>query len=321
MKHCKDQIPLYAAGQSGPDTSGPDTSGPHTSAADQSAMLKAHLAGCPECRAELAFWQKLAGEIAAENAETPAPAGLPERALAQIHAHEAVRKSNRGARVLQARFFKACRGVLSLLLAQVYLVRRELWPASAGVMALVVITALLSNHAEAVAFAVPLIAAASLASLYGPENDPAHELTLAAPTSPWKILLARLSIVSAYNLLLAALASLAMLLIVPFDLLAMIILGWLMPMVCLSILALLLSQWIGTGNAVVVSYGLWIAQFLQVSRLFTQWRFSGILDNFLAAYHDFWQSPGLLLIISLALLCLVLISARFSEHGLAKTAA
>jgi hypothetical protein len=102
----------------------------------------------------------------------------------------------------------------------------------------------------------PLIAAGSLSLLFGPEHDPAHELTLSTPTSSWKLLLARLSIVSAYNLMLAIIAMLILMIAFPPGLLGTLALGMLAPMAFLSALALLLSIWIGTSNAIAISISL-----------------------------------------------------------------
>lgn len=297
MKHYLDELPLYAAGQLAP--------------AD-ALELEEHLRACADCRDELAFWQALSGELQAANAAVVAPPDLAEGALQRIHAGAATQDHA----TLAARLFKPCQHAFSLLRAQAYLVKREIWPATAGVMALAVITGLLSNHAEAISYVAPLVAAAGLAALYGPEHDPAYELTLAAPTSAWKILLARLSVVSAYNLLLALLASLVMLLIVPPELLGAIILGWLAPMAFLSTLALLLSRWMSASRAIAIAYGLWVLQFMQSARIFTRWDLSAHWGSFLNAYRLFWQSPGLLLLFSLLLLGLALISTRFSERGL-----
>lgn len=299
-KHPVDELAPYAAGQ--------------LSQAD-AAAVETHLRQCPDCREELAFWQSLSGEIHAANAEISAPPGLAEDALQRIHAGAAPE----GSSSLAARLCRPCLHAFSLLRAQAYLVKREIWPATAGIMALGVILGLISNHVEAISYIAPLVAAASLASLYGPEHDPAYELTLGTPTSAWKILLARLSVVSAYNLLLALLASLAMLLIVPPDVLGMIILGWLAPMAFLSALALLLSLWMSTSSAVAISYGLWLLQYMRLSRVFGDWGYSARWDLFLDAYRHFWQSPGLLLIFSLVLLAFGLLSTRFSERSLSQT--
>jgi len=300
MKHFIDDMPLYAAGQLS-----------HAAA----VALEKHLEDCADCRAELYFWQTLQTEIRTEDLSVSMPEGLAERALEQIHVSDA----NSQAAVMPGivkRLRTSFQRAFNLLRAQAYLVKREIWPASASIMALGVILGLVSKHVEAISFIIPLVTAASLAMLYGFEYDPAHELVLSTPTSAWKILLARLSVVSAYDLLLALASSLPMLLIVPPDVLGMIILGWLAPTAFLSALALLLSIWAGTGKAIVISYGLWILQYLKLSKILLNGSMASAWDSILNAYREFWRSPGLLLILSAVLLGIALLSTRFSDRGM-----
>lgn len=300
MKHYFDLLPLYAAGQLPPE---------------EIARVAEHLERCPACKNELAMWNKVAGEIRAANSGITPPPDLAQRALAKIHTGYEGSDSVVKSPVL-TKLRMSCLRTFNLLRAQAYLVKRELWPASASIMALGVVVALISNRAAAISFIVPLIAAASLSVLYGSEQDQAHELVLATPTSTWKVLLARLSIVSLYTLVLALLASLGMLLIITPDLLGTMILSWLAPMAFLSTLALLLSLWIGTGRAIVISYGLWILQYMQFSNLATGLQPTSNWDVFMNAYREFWHSPSLLLILSCTLLVIALVSTRFTERGL-----
>jgi hypothetical protein len=299
MKHYFDLLPLYAAGQLPPE---------------KTALVAEHLKECPLCMEELTMWQNVANEIRSANSGITAPPDLAKRAIAKIHTgydgSDSVVKS-----LVLSKIRLSFLRTFNLLRAQAYLVKRELWPASASIMALGVIVALLSTHAEAISFIIPLIAAASLSVLYGPDQDQAHELVLATPTSSWKILLARLSIVSLYTLMLGLLASLGMLLIISPDLLGTMILSWLAPMAFLSTLALLLSLWMGTGRAIVISYGLWILQYLQFSKISSSFQYSATWDVFINNYREFWHSPGLMLILSCTLLVLALMSTRLTERG------
>jgi hypothetical protein len=188
-----------------------------------------------------------------------------------------------------------------------------MWPVSAAVMALGVIVALISKHTIILAVIAPLMAAASMASISGPQNDPASELTLSTSTSPWKILLARLALVSGYDLLLALSASLFLLAIIPAELFGMLILAWLGPLTFLSALALLLSMWIGTNNAVTLTYGLWLAQFIWPPKMLGSSSVTLIWETFLTGYQQFWQSPALLLLLALAVVCMALLSTRRAE--------
>lgn len=281
----EDLLPLYAANQ--------------LSSAERETIDE-HLSGCETCRADLELWLAVGDGIHAESASVVAPPDLADRALAKVHAKPP----------LQRAFVQAWQ----LLKAQSMLVQRELWPACAAIMAIGVAVALLAEKASVLHFLAPLVAAAGLATLYGPEHDPAAELTLATPTSPWKILLARLTLVSGYNLLLALAASVALLSIVPPNLMGSLIAGWLGPMAFLSALALLLSLWVGTANAVTLVYGLWLARYLFPAPFFNNPQMPSLWFDFLTAYRQFWGSPALLLTLSAALLGAAMLSAGRSER-------
>jgi hypothetical protein len=164
------------------------------------------------------------------------------------------------------------------------------------------VVAFLSGHAEVVRVLSPLVAAASLAVIYGPEHDPAVEMALATTTSPRQILLARLTLVYGYNLLLALAASLGLLAMVPAEMLGQLILGWLGPMTFLSALALVLSLWIGTTNAVAVAYGAWLVHLVAGGILISSDALVSVQTMpLLAAYQQFWNSPLLLLALAAVL--------------------
>jgi hypothetical protein len=278
MNH-EEQLLLYAAGRLG------DT---------ERAAFETHLAGCPECRAGLRLWQPVAEEIAAADGAVAAPAGLAESALGEIRRRPAP----------QPALFRAA----GLLRAQALLVQRELWPASAAVMALGVIVVWVSGHSEFLYFLAPLLSAASLGGLFGPAQDPAHELALSTPTSAWKILLARLSLVSAYNAALALAALLLLLPLVPPGPLGALALGLLAPMAFLSASALLLSLWIGTGNAVVAAYALWLLQYANFQTL-NGWTVPPEWGTLIAAWRNLWHNPALLLILTVPIVLIALKSA------------
>jgi hypothetical protein len=283
----KDQIVFLASGHLSPD---------------EAETLNKHMSGCTECQAEWNFWKELAAEVMAEDAALMQPVGIDTRALAVIHGKS-------------AKWNPFWRG-LALLKAQAYLVRRELWPATAGIMALGVIMVILSKQAEFLTFLAPLVAAASLAAIYGPQNDPACELAASTPTSPWKVLLSRLTLVSGYNLLLALASSLVLLLVFPADILGGLILSWLGPLTLLSALALMLSLWIGTGNAITISYALWIIQYIQPPLMIKDPPALRLWEEFLTGYRQFWQTPGLLILLAALIILGALLSTRHSEQYL-----
>jgi hypothetical protein len=182
-----------------------------------------------------------------------------------------------------------------------------MWPSSATLMVIGVAATLLAGKVILIQFLAPLIAAASLSILFGPEHDPACELTLATPISPWKVLLARLALVHGYNLMLTLMASLVLLLIIPPDVFWIFILGWLGPMTFLPALALLLSLWTGSGNGVAIAYGLWLLQFINPSWLPAA--LANLLNPVMEAYRQFWAHPAALVLAGSILLATALWSA------------
>lgn len=278
--HFKELLLLYVAGQL---------------QGTQKIEIENHLITCTDCQTDLELWKAVSEEVNTANRMIDAPPALANRALERIHTPNKLTLS----------FQRAWQ----LLSKQFLLVKSDMWPASAVVMAMGIVVALVSDKASVIFFLAPLVAASTLAVLYGPENDPALELTLSTPTSPWKILLARLSIVSAYNLLLALIASLILLLIVPPGMLGVIILGWLSPLAFLSALALLLSIWLGTSSAVTITYGLWVVQFIPF-KIIEVWMNSSVWISFRAAYNQFWNNSLLLLLLSLLMIGMALLSAN-----------
>lgn len=282
----EDLLPLFVAGQ--------------LDEAERAEMGN-HLDACPDCQADLALWNAVSTEVRGTSRRASPPSAAVDAALARVRTAPMKREQARGSSVL--------RRAWGLLRSQAFLVQREIWPASAAVMALGISVALLSEQIGAIYFLAPLVAAASLSMLFTPENDPAYELTLATPTSSWKVLLARLSIVSAYNLLLSLAAALALLVIVPPGFFGALILGWLAPMAFLSALALLLSLWIGTSNAIALTYILWIAQYLPHQAI-GAWMASPAWRSAILAYQSFWHSPALLFLLSVLLALVALWSAN-----------
>ncbi len=253
--------------------------------AERRAMAS-HLAQCTTCQSDLAVWQAVAQQVTAANSELAAPPMLAERALAQV----TVRRVNLFRRAYQ------------LLRAQAPLVRGDMWLASAAVMAIGVIVATIVKDVDVLRMLAPMVAAASIAVIYGPENDPALELTLATPTSPWKILLARLTLVFGYNLILALAASCVMLTLLPADTVARLILDWLGPMTFLSAAALVLALWMGAGNAILVTYLAWLARFIPDQEIGLNYRFDiSLWVRLLDGYRQFWSSPLLLVALAIAL--------------------
>lgn len=268
----EEDIPLYAAGQL-----------PQSQRND----LEKHLTGCKQCQQDLLFWKAVSEEVLSVNEPLVPPDGLPDKLFDRM--------------VRPNPLIQAVSRTWQLLRTQVLLVRMEIWPASAIIMLMGVIVSLVSDGVNVIHFIAPLVTATTLAVIYGPENDPGYELSLATVTHPWKILLARASIVSFYNFLLALAGSVFLLLFMPSAMLGTIIFSWLGPMAFLSSLALFLSVWLDAERAVLISYGLWILQFIPFSAMDIRMH-TDIWIPFITVYQSFWHSPVLLLFLSLALI-------------------
>jgi hypothetical protein len=135
---------------------------------------------------------------------------------------------------------------LLLLRSQLRVVSRELWLASALVMALGTVVTLATYNPSIdgmlpLVLLAPVVTAAGIAFVYGPLNDPALEVELAAPISPRLIALARITLVFCFNLGLGLIGSAVLVLSGSGLTFAPVVAAWLAPMAFLSSLAFLLS--------------------------------------------------------------------------------
>jgi hypothetical protein len=249
--------------------------------------MKDHLKKCPECRTDLEIWENTSHLIDQSNQNLRIPQISVQQVLSNTHGHLTPRM--------------LIRRTYDLLKFQAPLVRQDLWPASAILMFIGMIVSIISNRYSLLYFLAPLVASATLAAIYGPENDDASELTYATATSPWKILLARLTLVSVYNLCLGLAATLGISLFLKIGVYWPLVFSWLAPMTFLSLLALFLSLWIGTGKAIVTAYSIWLLQYIpfSVSNLWQQ--YPQIMQASTWIRH-FWQSSNLLFALSAFLL-------------------
>lgn len=224
-----------------------------TLSAEERAAVAAHLRECAVCAREAAEWASIRGAVRQAAPE----AILRPHVLSNIHARIATAETHVDAPVLW-----------QLLLAQIPLVRRQIWTASALVLTLGVgVTLALRYGADAfLVLLAPLVAAIGIAFIYGPENDAPLEITLATPTSPRLILLARLTLVFGYNFLLGLLCSTLIALnghaMVAVQLLLM---QWLGPMLLLSAISLAASLRLGSTAGVGIAVTLWGVRVMMTS--------------------------------------------------------
>jgi hypothetical protein len=197
----------------------------------------------------------------------------------------------------------------ALLAVEARLLNPAIWLASALIMVVSVIFILAEstgtgNRAEfTLALAAPLIAMAGVAGSCGPEHDDAFELVAVTPTSPRVIVLARMTLVFGYDLLLALLASavLAPLNAAPVGL-ASLIMAWLGPMAALAGLSLLLSVCWNPGGAMGGGLAVWALYALTATDV-------PVPDGF----RNFWTTSPATVGLALALMLAAVIAAGMGE--------
>jgi hypothetical protein len=253
-------------------------------------------------------WEALRQAMAASNARLPEPSPLVlQRALARINALSSVRGYNghRAPIIADGWQTHPLSGLLLLLRRQLSLIGAGIWAASLIVLVMGMILTYLFPYAgspgpDVLALAAPIVAAAGIALIYGPENDPASEMEYATPISPALILLARLVLVYGYNLALALATSVLLWLLLGQVALWPLILSWLAPMLFLSALALALSVIWNSQAAIIAAFSIWGLHVFDALR------------SPLPALVDFsnalWSNQMLLVL--LALLCLALAFLR-----------
>lgn len=242
VRHHPEALAEYAAGV---------LAGPERTA------VEAHLLDCSSCRAVLVGWTALAEATAAPVDAPPDPASVVRAALTEA----ALAPQPPPVRRRRVAFAG------ELLLAEARLVHPSVWLASVLVMACAVALSLTGGNgagATVLSLVAPLIAVAGVAGVYGPERDPAFEALAVTATSPRVVLLARVTLVFAYDLALAVAASAAVQVAAPRVGLVDLVTGWLGPMALLSALSLLLAMWVGPNVAMTVTASLWVLRVLTI---------------------------------------------------------
>ena len=275
-KHIGEQLPFYAAG---------------TLSGAEAARLEVHLESCPDCQAELALWLQVRQSIATANQAVKAPI------FSQLRQPRTVGPL---ARPMPAWW--------ALISSQLRLLRGELWTASLLIIAIGLVVSILLDKQAVLYGAAPLVTAAGAAMLYGYDNDPALELILSTPINQVQILLARLTLVLGYDLLLVLAGSGVLLAIRGIQPWGSLISAWLAPMAFLAALALFLSLLAGTANAVSIAYGLWILRYLAIVP-----EAQRIAPGLAKALARFWAMPSLLFSVALVVTLGSLLLVRYPQ--------
>jgi hypothetical protein len=229
--------------------------------ADRQAAT-AHLAGCPACRADLAGWQAVRGAL---RTGSPVPPADQPPAATSVVAAVLARSAADPVRHLPV---PRHRFAWQLLRAQLRLVRPVVWVMSVLATSFGVVLAGVaqrSSSTDVFGLVVPLVAAAGVAALCGPDQDPAFEIGAATATPPSAVLLARITVVFCYDLLLSLAASVVLAGTASGVGVGRLIGGWFGPMALLSAVSLLLAVRIGTSGALGTVVALWCGRAFTVT--------------------------------------------------------
>ncbi|WP_328504733.1 zf-HC2 domain-containing protein [Streptomyces sp. NBC_00457] len=228
--------------------------------------VRAHLAGCARCRADLAAWRLIA-DTATPGDGAPEPARMVRAVLTRSAIEGPADPPDGGSWTRRLRYAAA------LVVAEARLIRLAVPVASALVLALGVVIVLVqtaaverpSTGADVVlALVAPIVAAAGVAGTYRSRRDPAAELVAATPTAGPLLLLVRLALVFGYDLVLAVAASAALTSAEAGGAASLkaLIAAWLGPMALLSSVSLLVAVRFGPDVALGAAIGLWAVRVL-----------------------------------------------------------
>jgi hypothetical protein len=203
------------------------------------------------------FWQSVGDALRQDNPPAP-PDAVP--AMLAAAAMDAEPVAPRTGLIRHARF------AAQLLAAQLRLIRLAVWLASVLVMGFGVALAMVPAGGvpgAVLAMVAPFVAAAGIAAVCGPDRDPGWEVTSSTVTSPAVVLVARVTLVFGYDLVLAMAASAVLAGAgVAGSGLASLAGAWFGPMALLSSVCLLLSVAVGTTTAITVALALWVSRLL-----------------------------------------------------------
>ena len=216
-------------------------------------QVRAHLASCTSCQIELATWQALQGASRQIYEETPLPSTqIMEQVWVRLDA-----PTEQHARRWSLE--RALRHFWLVFRAQIPLIHKSIWVASALVCLLGLVLTLLmepqtflQKHAAAnlLVLFIVVVGASGSAFIYGASVDPGFELAIATPTSVRLVMLCRMLLVLGYNVLLGLIASAAFASIYGGGLWGFMQL-WLGPLLFLSSLCLTISLFVSSTFALL----------------------------------------------------------------------
>lgn len=270
---CRDLLPWYVA---------------DTLASAERDSITAHIESCTRCTRELATLWGLAQMVAAEGRavrpmfdvdvswerysillqETEQEQGIARSATAGVESMHVTPEAYRAGGMEGAfiAFVRESEHFWRVVVAQMRLLRRGMWVASALGVALAALYAALVPTVSAgnvLTVALPLIAASGAAFLFGPENDPALELALGTPTYAHTVLFGRFLLLFGYDVALA-LAGTALVAASHSESMWVLASLWFGPMALLSTVSLALSLIVNPLVAGGATAALWLSRLVHL---------------------------------------------------------
>ncbi|HEV2583046.1 MAG TPA: zf-HC2 domain-containing protein [Ktedonobacteraceae bacterium] len=238
--------------------------------AHSGAEVRAHLALCQTCEAELASWQAISKATHAEEEALPLPAAhTMSRVWEKLDAME-IQQAQAPRHTLQ----EIAQHMWLVFTRQIPLIHKSIWIASVLVNILMLVLVFLSDpfsiHAHersiegVLALFTTVVAAAGIAFIYQAEKDAGYEVILSTPTSIRVMMICRMILVIGHNFLLAAITS---------GIIASITGGnvwdfaqlWFGPMLLLASISLSFSVMLGSAVGIAASLVIEVLQAMATS--------------------------------------------------------
>lgn len=273
--------------------------------------VERHVSSCTACQRELEEWHALgvATVRTFENVPVPSPDVLDQ---VKSRIERPIEEPDRAARLVLS---FSIRYLWQLVTGQLWLVHRGIWLAAPLTIALGLLAGLTAQGAAGsaipIALIAPALAAVSLALIYGPENDPSLELALSTPTSPRLVLMARMTLVFGYDLLIALAATAVLVVVDNGTNLWPLISMWIVPMLFLSAFALTMSLVFGTSAAIAASLILWTVRVYAFTDVELH---HGTASEMAEMVHAFWESGPLLIALVVCLMIITIVSVPRQER-------
>ncbi len=287
--------------------------------APDAAEVERHLATCAACAAQRDTWQLLAVATRSASRAIEPPLSheasweqlalrLGTQASAAATVPVVATRRYPSAALWARRLAGAYAHFARVLMAQARTLPSLIWLASLlGIALAAAVAAAIPSAPGACAvltLALPLVAAAGMAFLYGPEIDPGLEIALATPTSARTVMLGRFLLLFGFDAAVAVAASIAPAARHGGGLLALTLL-WLGPMALLATLSLLVSLLLGPAAAGIGAALLWVSRAM---------RFHSGVELTLAPSQVWHTSLPVLLVSALLLVAALLYVPRSEQH-------